>query len=406
MRRWMGLAALTLVTGAAAEDEVSAVLRAIPELHGARGTSPFAGAAPLTDFGRDRLRGELEVRGRLRDAVFVGTARSTALEGQQPRHEGLVNELYVDTVLGGQHLSAGKKILGWGIGFGFRPLDVIQQQDRRVLNQFTLEGIPSLAWERFTETSAWTLVWANPLHGKTSASRDDESVALRWFRQDGDRDLHAVARWSARTGVQGGAGMNRVVGESAQWYASGLIAQRTERRTNVLDPAAPLPLSISDPLHARKENASAQIGAGYSWTHSSGWGVMAEAWYDGTAWTKDEWVRAGSIARAQSALFGTPVPRSAIEGNLAYGVQSFDRPNLLRDNALLRASYDGEYWDAAVDWLVTPSDRGSVLTLTLSQQYDRWRWEAGVRRFAGPPDSAYGLLPEGTVGWLASQWFF
>jgi hypothetical protein len=47
-----------------------------------------------------------------------------------------------------------------------------------------------------------------------------------------------------------------------------------------------------------------------------------------------------------------------------------------------------------------------VWTASVSRQYDRLRWEIGARRFAGPPDAAFGLLPERLVAYAATQYFF
>ncbi len=407
--RVVPLIALALASGAvpaADAPEFSGVFRAIPQLHEARGTSPLAAGAPLTDLGRDRLRAEAEVSAKWRAVSFTGTVRSIALDGREPRHVGLVNELYVDTRIGGEAFTFGKKILGWGVGFAFRPLDVVQQQDRRLLNVFTFEGVPAVAWERFTESAAWTVVYANPAAGRTGEGRDDESLALRYYRQDASTDWHGVARWSARTGVQAGLGWNRVVNDAVQLYASGLAMQRHDFSRNGLIGAA-VPLAPGDPFVSTRRGATVQLSAGGSWTGESGIGWLVEAWYDGTAYRAEDWADLHHLAVAQAALLGAPgVPAGAVSGNLAFSTRAFERQNVVRENVLVRWSYDSESWDAALDVLVTPRDGGSVWTASVSRQYDRLRWEIGARRFAGPPDAAFGLLPERLVAYAATQYFF
>lgn len=405
-------AAATLVaaacsTTAAAEGEFSSVLRVIPETRELRPDGPLRAAAALTDFGRDRLRTEVEVRGKVQALSYAGTLRTTALEGREPRHEGILNELYVDAPLFGQSFTVGKKIAGWGVGFGFRPLDVVQQQDRRQLYQYTLEGIPAIAWEHFTETSAWTVLYANPANGRAREIRDDESVAVRWFRQSGSTDLRGVARFTERQGVQAGAGVNHVVNDAIQWYGSVLAIQRHERWLNRLATSGGGLLPATYPLHEASYGRAWQAAIGGTWTGTSGFGVMLEAWYDGTAYTREQWQALAQLAARQDALLGVPgIPESAVRGNLAWSLRYFERPNLVRENVLLRFSYDGEHWDAALDALYTPVDGGSVLTATLTRQFDRVRWDLGARRYGGPGDSAYGLLPDRTVAYLAAQVFF
>ena len=390
----------------AADGEFSAVARTVPETHALRGDGPFREAASLTDFGRDRVRGEVEARAKVRAVTFVGTARALAIEGREPRYEGLLNELYADVSPFGQSFSLGKKIAGWGVGFGFRPLDVVQQQDRRQLVQFTLEGIPAVTWEHFDATAAWAVVYANPTAGRAGASRDDESLAARWFRQDGATDWHGVARWSARTRAQVGVGVNHVVDDAMQWYASALLTQRHGRQVNALA-GANVALAPANPLEEVQYGTAWQVAAGGTWTGASGFGVLAEVWFDGTAYTPGQWRDVAALARRQAALLGVPgVPDAAVRGNLAWSLRYFERPNVARENVLLRWSYDGDPWDAAFDVLATPRDRGAVLTASLSRQFDRARLEAGVRRYAGPPESAYALLPDRFVAYLAGQLFF
>lgn len=403
-----GLALLLLAAAlpARADGEFSGVVRVIPETHELRPDGPFRATAPLTDFGRDRVRTEFEARGRVRAVSYAGTVRATAIEGGEPRFEGVLNELYADAPVAGQSVTVGKKIAGWGVGFGFRPLDVVQQQDRRALYQFTLEGIPAVAWERFRGDSAWTVLYANPTNRRGREIRDDESLAVRWYRQSGGTDWHGVARFSGRTGWQAGPGINRVVDEAWQWYASALVTQRHERW---IDPLAANggTLATAYSLVQQRRGSAGQIAVGANWTGTSGVGVLAEAWYDGTAYSRSEWRELAALAGRQRALLGAPgLPDGAVRGNLAWNLRYFERPNLVRDNLLLRVSYDGDPWDAALDALFTPSDGGSVLTATLTRQFDRVRWDLGVRRYAGPGDSAYGLLPDRTVAYLAAQAFF
>jgi hypothetical protein len=398
---------LACVSSQAADGpELSGVLRAIPQLHELRGTSPLAAGAPLTDLGRDRFRAEVEVSAKWRAVAFTGTARSVALDGREPRHEGLVNELYVDTRIGGEAFTFGKKILGWGVGFAFRPLDVVQQQDRRLLNVFTFEGVPAVAWERFTESAAWTVVYANPASGRTADPREDESLALRYYLQDTSTDWHGVARWSAGTGLQAGLGWNRVLSDAVQLYASGLAMQRYDFARNRLVGAA-VPLAPGDPFVSTRRGVTAQLSVGGSWTGESGIGWLVEAWYDGTAYRAEDWADLHRLALAQAALLGVPgVAAGAVSGNLAFGTRAFERQNVIRENVLVRWSYDSESWDASLDVLVTPRDGGSVWTASVSRQYDRLRWEIGARRFAGPSDAAFGLLPERLVAYAATQYFF
>jgi len=124
----------------------------------------------------------------------------------------------------------GKKVMSWGVGFGFRPLDVVQRENRRGVNLPALTGLPLLALERFSADSAWTLAWVRPGSGSGARAGSDDSrdssLAFHWYRlADGD-DLHAVARVSHRRGFEAGLGATRVVGEEWSFHGAALYQRR------------------------------------------------------------------------------------------------------------------------------------------------------------------------------------
>src|ERR1035438_1910937 len=75
--------------------------------------------------------------------------------------------------------------MSWGVGFGFRPLDVVQRENRRGVNLPPLVGVPVLAVERFTTDAAWTLALTSPGQG---AGSDDS--------RDSCTHRHALVTWS------------------------------------------------------------------------------------------------------------------------------------------------------------------------------------------------------------------
>lgn len=393
----------------AEEGGMAFKLRAIPEIHDDNPNSPFAPALPLTGMGKDRARAELEMRTAWRGINLVATARSSARAAARPDNELLINELYVEPTLFGERYSLGKKILSWDVGFGFRPLDVIQQENRRSLFASTLEGVPYLAWEKFTAEEAWMLVLANPGRGTAGSPEHDESLALKYFRRIENTDVHAVLRVSGRNRLEAGASFSCVAGEGLEWHASLLQQARYEKTASTLAYRPGLPLSASDPFvtQSLRQGRKALIGA--TWTDASGISLLGEAWYDRSAQSADEWHAAADLARRQAALIGMPaIPESAVLGNLAYGTRAFERPNLLRKNLLLRLSHrtEGESFEPAIDMLTTPEDGGRVITASLGYEANQYRIDAGLRVYGGRADSAYRLLPEKRVAYVALQLSF
>jgi hypothetical protein len=210
--------------------ELGWTTRLVGEGHELRRDSPFAAGLPLTGFGRDRYRIEQELRGRAGPVSLLLTATESGQEGAKPNGRFLANEAYVDFSLGGQRVSAGKKVLAGDVGYAFRPIDVLQRESRMQMMPPQLEGIPMLSWDNFTTDGAWSLVIANPGHQKRGEARDDGSVALKLYRRIASADFHGVLRNSTRYGLEAGAATSWVPDEALELHASLLVQTRGERR--------------------------------------------------------------------------------------------------------------------------------------------------------------------------------
>ena len=334
----------------------------------------------------------------------TATLRNRVVEKEKPRQDGFFNELYLDTRLAGQDITIGRKIVGWGVGFGFRPLDVLQQENRRELYKNTLRGIDLFAWEKFFSASALSLVWSNPGRGRNAANpAKDESLALKYYGNLDAGDLHLVARLSRREKLQLGAGIASVPGESLEWHASLLWQRDYFRRVNRLAEAgSAVPLSTDDPFISQRYHNGLRAIAGAGWTHASGWGLLAETWYDQTAYGKDQWHALDALTRAQRRLLDSgQAPPAAVFGNIAYNRQAFLASNLRQWNALIRVSRQGHGVEPVFEFLYTPEDRGWVATALIGYALDRQRLEAGLRAFGGASDSAYARLPEDLAFYLS-----
>ena len=233
----LGFTAVQAVADEAATTDLAYKTRFVGEAHGLRADTVFAPGVPLTSFGRDRARFEQEARGRVGPVSLLLTGTFSGQEGQHAAGKLLANEAYVDFGSGENRFSAGKKILSGDVGYGFRPIDVLQREVRLQALPPTLEGIPSLIWERFTADKAWSMVWANPGYGRRGDPRDDGSLALRGYRRWQGADLHGVARLSSRYGSELGAAISTVPHESLELHASFLAQRRGERFAPLAAPA-------------------------------------------------------------------------------------------------------------------------------------------------------------------------
>ncbi len=405
-------AALVVMTWGAAADapayDLSNRSRAIGEARQLREDSPFAPGLPLTRFGRDSARFEHELRGKIKPVSFLLTGSASAREGEASTGKLVANEVYADLPHGKDRFALGKKILSGDVGYAFRPIDVIQREQRLQLLPPALEGIPSLLWERFQVESAWSVVWANPGRGIAASPRDDESLALRGYSRWLGADLHGVTRFSSRYRTEAGAAFSAVPSEQMEVHASFLVQRRGERTAPLAEPAAPADLLNPDLAVATTPVRSARKGLlGLTWTFANGWSLLAETWWDGTAPSSTDWSTLAAQTERRTALQGAPgVPAEAVSGAIAASTRMFQAPSLARRASLGRVSWTdpgGSGWSGSLDWLRSLDDGGWTATAALGWEADRLRLDAGMRVFGGKRDSAYGLFPERRVAYVGAR---
>jgi hypothetical protein len=381
--------------------ELNAALTVAPEVDTPNQASAYyVGPSVVPNRGS---RQDLELR--LREGGFnvQETLRWQAVQGATPQQHGITNQFYYDGELGdGLGWTAGKKLMSWGVGFGFKPLDVVQRENRRAVNPPALVGTSVLAVERFTASDAWTFAWTHPGAGEGRDDFHDASLALRWYRlsERGD-DLHAVARLSHRRGVEFGAGATRVIGDEWSLHGAALYERRTRRLTNALTENSGV-LAFADPMVERVGGGGMKAVAGAQWTGDSGWSALAEAWYDADAYSRAQWQQLDALTARQRALAAI-VPAAAIAGNVARSSQAYLSPNLLRENLLLRLGYDDrDGIKPYAELLTTPRDGGRVWTVGAGIDGNRQRLSFGLRQAGGNAASAYARAPVRRAAW--AEW--
>jgi hypothetical protein len=410
MRRLSSLAALLrwcTVAGAAGAD-FSGQLRPERTDVQASAQGPLAQAAALAPglatlpAPGAALAAELRASGH--GLFAVATLRQERRQGDRWRGDGWVNELYAAGGGTAWQYSVGKKIVGWDVGYGFRPNDVVQQETRRTLLAATAEGRPLLMAEHFDASTAWSFVLVNPTQPRAQRGAEEPALALRLYRRDGAFDWHAFARHGAHTGTS--------VGAAAAWVASDALELHASLRwLRAADTLAMAPgvsgLLAANPWVDATVRHAAQALVGATWTNADQISLLAEAWWDGTAPANAPWDAWNLRNRQLAALIGTPAPVTAIAGNLAWQTSAYSAAsNLRRGNLFVRASWTHAPWEPALDLLATPADGGRVLTAALGWQGDRVRIDAGWRQYGGPGAAVLPQLPTRRVGYVAATWAF
>jgi hypothetical protein len=198
---------------------------------------------------------ETELRASGHGLSSVLTLQQQGAPGQATDSRAWVNELYASHDGGAWQFSGGKKIVAWDVGYGFRPNDLVQQEERRTLVSSTPEGRPLLMAEHFNADTAWSVVWVNPTQAAEQGGAQEPALAARLYQRAGAVDWHGFARTGAHTGTS--------IGAAAAWVASDA-------------------LELHGSAHYRnRSDIKALVGG--TWTSESQFSVLAEAWWDGAA---------------------------------------------------------------------------------------------------------------------------
>ena len=64
----------------------------------------------------------------------------------------------------------------------------------------------------------------------------------------------------------------------------------------------------------------------------------------------------------------------------------------MQHNVFLRWAYEGDDWKPSVSGLYAPEDKGVMLTLATTREFNWFKLNAGVRRFTGDSASVYAQL--------------
>ena len=347
---------------------------------------------------------ETELRASGRGLTGIVTLQQQRAERGATESRAIVNELYAAHDGGAWQFSAGKKIVAWDVGYGFRPNDLVQQDERLSLIDSTSEGRPLLMVEHFNADTAWSWVWVNPTAGSHTTGGREPALAARLYQRDGSIDWHGFARLGVHSGASVGAALAWVASDALELHGSARYQQRFD--SSAIEPGATGVLP-SDPWQARTETDVKQLLLGGTWTHQNQFSMLAEAWWDGTALPDAQWDAWAARNVQLGALLARGAPAGAVAGNLAWQAQAFNvSPNLRRSNAFLRLSWQHEGWQPALSLLYSPADQGRVWTASLVWQGDRLQVQGGLRAYGGPDNAVLMQLPARSLAYVASTWSF
>lgn len=331
---------------------------------------------------------------RWQEPYFKLNGRATAQEGMDccgSHQDGVVNELYANIQLSpAAGASIGKKVASWGIGQAFRPLDVLQRENRQAVEPLDLEGMPMAMLEFFGETSAFTVVAANRSLLSGGDYREETEAGVKYTTLAGGSDIQLVGHIKEASELSIGAGTATVFGHSLETHASFNYLGYYTKPWHRLAGQPPALLNTDNPYTVKKMESGAQLLIGGSWAWEGGVSLMMEAWHDDTAYTKDEWLGILELTRSQRAMLGLGAPAYAVYGNINGNSRWYQRPNLLQDTFMIRLAYDSVYFKPELYILSTPVDGGVAITAAVNYLVrDGFFLFGAARLLTGMADSAY-----------------
>lgn len=348
------------------------------------------------------VQAELRARGRNWNAVT--TLQQHSLNNAASQGHSWVNELVATHDAGSWQYSLGKKIVGWDVGYAFRPNDVVQQEVRRTLVGTTAEGRPVVMAEHFDAESSSSWVAVNPTSDASRTGAAEPALTARFYQRQGAVDWHAFARVADRTGGSLGAAVAWVASDTVELHASARVLERAD--SLAINPTAAI-LSASNPWQSVTIGPATQALIGSTWTLDSQLRVLLEAWWDGTALSPEQWSQWKSRNQSLTTLTFRGVPASAVAGKLAWQSDAFGASSSLqRSNLYARLSWDMDAWQPALDLLYHPTDGGLMVTAALQWKGDRVQVQGGVRVNIGPDNAVVMQLPTQRQAYLLASWAF
>ena len=333
-----------------------------------------------------------DIANRFAGISYLFSAQNS-LSDTSATNQARVNEIFVSKGIDNWDFTIGRKIDSWGVGYGFRPLDVVQQYNQQTTSRESVIGKDRLSVEYYFDISSWTLMWINPNQTKEEDAQQPALFVSKFSTSEANYDLHLVSQYHRVNGVQLGAGGVNIVTDSLSLHGSLLYSQRYEKKIHQLAGQSDQLLSTEYPYVNRKYNNGLQLLLGLSWSGENKHNIIAEYWFDEFAYTRQQWKAHFKLTRQQQSLLGkTTLPDSLIHGNIAWMANVSRTQNLAQHNLMLQWRYDADYWKPTINVLFAPADKSNMTTLSVTRSYTAVNIESGFRIFSGANDSVYGGL--------------
>ncbi|WP_041393896.1 hypothetical protein [Photobacterium profundum] len=356
--------------------------------------------------------------------TYQATNQNT-LSSNDPSAEFIIRELYwqggfslANETLGEQYIDVtlGKIRLDWGVGYGYRPLDIIKPYRRNPVEIVAEEGAGVVTLSVFDATGEWTLLytdssWTSQSLNDLERQSQQQGVGVRHYGMQGEQEYQWLAYYDdVRHGLIGGSVVS-VLDLAWEFHGSATYQHQSL--------GYELPSSNQQPVVLSEQGNAFQTLLGLTWANEVGNSIILEYWYDSRAWSSSQWQQAIDTATSLNKI-ATPSTNSTQAGtsqNTALSTsyaQGFQLSNIVQHNVMLHWSLNSTAW-AQWDWsreinwiqhvtptfdlLYSPQDNGIIAT-----QWLNYEWidtgsasldlELAARFLTGKSNSAYANLPD------------
>ncbi len=369
---------------------------------------------------RDSLNALLDVQVNYQNISGLFTLYSQGLYlNQQGEHEWwgeadnqlLIRELawqgewqVGDTTL---DVSAGKLRVDWGVGYGYRPLDLFKPYRQNPVGLVAEEGAGVFSLSYYDMSGVWTAIATDSSWGLQDQSALDQAAeqrgfGIRRYALVGDTEYQLIGYYDdVRRGLLGASAI-AVLDESLAMHSS-LLWQKQSVGYQFKNEGQPS--GRYQPVTVEEQGSAFQALVGLNWANQAGHNLIAEYWYDSRAWSKSQWEQA--IAR------GEWLSQSSDTTLLATSyAQGFQHANIVQHNLMLHWRWDLEAWTAwrgradlewlsditpTLDVMYSPQDGGVIVTQWLNYQWidtgdQSVEVEVAARFLTGDDHSAYAQI--------------
>jgi len=294
--------------------------------------------------------------------------------------------------------SIGKERLDWGVGYGFRPLNIFTSYQRNPIGIQIDEGVAAATISYFDGIGEWEFVasdesWASQNTNDIESAQQQHGMGLRRYALLGDTELQGLAYYDqVHRGTIGGSVVT-VLNPAWEVHGSFSYSHRYQayRQGAIYDPVT---LAMHFDLY--------QFLFGFNWANTSGLNIIGEYWYDGRSWSNQDWKQA--IQRVSELANKTNI--SNLASSYSYGLNN---TNLVTQNMMLHFKMDPSAWNQIYLWLdtleptldilISPTDNGVIATPKVSyQMYDSSNFsiklELAGRFYTGAKNSVYANVPD------------